>query len=61
MTQLIILAAALLGLIGAVILAYWLTKIKVKEEKVKEIAVFIREGSTVFLRREYKTLFEYLN
>ena len=48
--------AALVGLIVAYALAAWIGKLDEGNERMKEIAGYIREGAMAFLRREYKTM-----
>lgn len=48
--------AAFVGLIVAYALAAWIGKLDEGNERMKEIAGYIREGAMAFLRREYKTM-----
>ena len=48
--------AAFVGLIVAYALAAWIDKLDEGNERMKEIAGYIREGAMAFLRREYKTM-----
>ena len=48
--------AAFVGLIVAYALAAWIGKLVEGNERMKEIAGYIREGAMAFLRREYKTM-----
>ena len=45
-------AAAVIGLIAAVGLAVWINKADEGNDRMKEIAGYIREGAMAFLRRE---------
>ena len=49
-------AAAVIGLIAAVGLAVWINKADEGNDRMKEIAGYIREGAMAFLRREYKIM-----
>ncbi len=48
--------AAAFGLIVAFCLAAWILKADEGNDRMKEIAGYIREGAMAFLRREYKTM-----
>ncbi len=48
--------AGVLGLAYAGVLAFQIKKVKIKEEKVGEIASYIHEGAMAFLNKEYKIL-----
>ncbi len=48
--------AALIGLAVAVALASWISKADAGNDRMKEIAGFIREGAMAFLSREYKVM-----
>lgn len=48
--------AAILGLVVALILATWIKKSPEGNDRMKEIAGYIREGAFAFLRREYKVM-----
>ena len=48
--------AAFVGLIVAYALSAWIGKLDEGNERMKEIAGYIREGAMAFLRREYKTM-----
>lgn len=48
--------AAVIGLIVAFALTSWIGKQGEGNDRMKEIAGFIREGAMAFLRREYKTM-----
>jgi len=54
--ELISIIIAILGLISAIGIAYFIKKKKVTEEKAAEIASHIREGAMAFLHKEYKIL-----
>lgn len=47
---------ALVGLVVAFALASWVGKQDAGNDRMKEIAGFIREGAMAFLKREYKTM-----
>ena len=49
-------AAAIIGLIVAVSLATWVGKADEGNDRMKEIAGYIREGAMAFLTREYKIM-----
>lgn len=49
-------AAAIVGLIVALILAAWIKKSDQGTDRMKEISNFIREGAFAFLKREYKIM-----
>lgn len=49
-------AAAIVGLIVALILASWIKKSDQGTDRMKEISNFIREGAFAFLKREYKIM-----
>ena len=49
-------AAAIIGLIVAVSLATWVGKAEEGNDRMKEIAGYIREGAMAFLTREYKIM-----
>ena len=49
-------AAAVVGLVVAVILAAWIKKSGQGSDRMKEISGFIREGAFAFLKREYKIM-----
>ncbi len=49
-------AAAIIGLVVAVGLASWISKADEGNDRMKEIAGFIREGAMAFLTREYKVM-----
>ena len=49
-------AAAIIGLIVAVTLATWVGKADEGNDRMKEIAGYIREGAMAFLTREYKIM-----
>ena len=49
-------AAAVVGLLVAVILAAWIKKSDQGTDRMKEISGFIREGAFAFLKREYKIM-----
>ncbi len=49
-------AAAVIGLITAVGLAVWINKADEGNDRMKEIAGYIREGAMAFLKREYKIM-----
>ena len=48
--------AAIIGLVVAVGLASWISKADEGNDRMKEIAGFIREGAMAFLAREYKVM-----
>ncbi|MBN7772019.1 sodium-translocating pyrophosphatase [Clostridium aminobutyricum] len=48
--------AAILALVFAYGLTSWITKVDEGNDRMKEIAGYIREGAMAFLRREYKTM-----
>ena len=48
--------AAIIGLVVAVGLASWISKADEGNDRMKEIAGFIREGAMAFLTREYKVM-----
>ena len=48
--------AAIIGLAVAVGLASWISKADEGNDRMKEIAGFIREGAMAFLTREYKVM-----
>lgn len=48
--------AAVVGLIVALVLATWISKVDEGTDRMKELAGFIREGAMAFLSREYKTM-----
>ncbi|MGL4484337.1 MAG: sodium/proton-translocating pyrophosphatase, partial [Anaerovoracaceae bacterium] len=47
---------ALFGLIVAFALSAWVSKADAGNERMREIAGYIKEGSMAFLKREYKTM-----
>lgn len=49
-------AAAIIALVFAYGLSSWIGKVDEGNDRMKEIAGYIREGSMAFLRREYKTM-----
>nr|WP_315022799.1 sodium-translocating pyrophosphatase [uncultured Aminipila sp.] len=49
-------AAAIIALVFAYGLSSWISKVDEGNERMKEIAGYIREGAMAFLRREYKTM-----
>ena len=49
-------AAAIIGLVVAVGLASWIKKADEGNDRMKEIAGYIREGAMAFLSREYKIM-----
>ena len=49
-------AAAAIGLIVAFLLASWIGKQEVGNDRMKEIAGYIHEGAMAFLKREYRTM-----
>lgn len=49
-------AAAAVALVFAYGLASWIGKIDEGNDRMKEIAGYIREGAMAFLTREYKTM-----
>ena len=49
-------AAAAVGLVVAFILASWIGKQEVGNDRMKEISGYIHEGAMAFLKREYKTM-----
>ena len=49
-------AAAAIGLIVAFVLASWIGKQEVGNDRMKEISGYIHEGAMAFLKREYKTM-----
>ena len=49
-------AAAVIGLVAAVGLASWIKKADEGNDRMKEIAGFIREGAMAFLKREYRIM-----
>ena len=48
--------AAILGLVVALVLATWIKKSSEGNDRMKEIAGYIREGAFAFLKREYKVM-----
>lgn len=58
MDKIVVLApiAAAIGLVVAFVLANWISKQEEGNERMKEIASYIREGAMAFLKREYKTM-----
>ncbi|HIU25708.1 MAG TPA: sodium-translocating pyrophosphatase [Candidatus Copromorpha excrementigallinarum] len=48
--------AAVIGLIAAVGLAVWINKADEGNERMREIAGYIREGAMAFLKREYRIM-----
>ncbi|MBP3815679.1 MAG: sodium-translocating pyrophosphatase [Firmicutes bacterium] len=48
--------AAAIGLVVAFLLASWIGKQEVGNDRMKEIAGYIHEGAMAFLKREYKTM-----
>ena len=48
--------AAIIGLVVAIALATWIGKAKEGNDRMKEIAGYIREGAMAFLSREYKIM-----
>ena len=49
-------AAAVIGLIAAVGLAAWIKQADEGNDRMKEIAGYIREGAMAFLKREYRIM-----
>ncbi len=49
-------AAAVIGLIAAVGLSVWIKKADEGNDRMKEIAGYIREGAMAFLKREYRIM-----
>ena len=49
--------AAIIGLAVAFGLSGWIGKVDEGNDRMKEIAGYIREGSMAFLTREYKTIY----
>lgn len=49
-------AAAIIALVFAYGLSSWITKVDEGNDRMKEIAGYIREGAMAFLTREYKTM-----
>ncbi len=48
--------AAIIGLVAAVGLSVWISKADEGNERMREIAGFIREGAMAFLKREYRIM-----
>ncbi|WP_312353659.1 sodium/proton-translocating pyrophosphatase, partial [Aminipila sp.] len=51
-----VVAAAIIALVFAYGLSSWIGKVDEGNDRMREIAGYIREGAMAFLRREYKTM-----